>query len=348
MSFDKIFTHIQKTIEKDPNARIRKSGDINISSRIPFGIPSGIPEFDLRLGRPGLPAGRIIEYYGFEFSGKTTAAIQAIAQAQRMGGAGYFIDTEFAYDEGRFQELGVDTDVNFAVGEAQTIEGIFRNIEAALDGLIKSGFNKSFVIVVDSVTAVETEHNKSIEIGAESRVGEDARRIRSALRKLNSKIAESKACIIFINHAISTIATNKFAKQSASAGGHAIKFFATVRLQFTEGSDVRDGEKRIGKNIFLRIEKLKNSKLEFPKFEVVLSNDTGFDVESSLLAAMIEVGLVTHEKGSKSYMLGDQEFPKADWPNMIAKLGGVGKAYDYFLEWAIKNGKMKPWSIVGE
>ena len=273
MSFDKIFSHIQKAIDKDPNATIRKSGDINIRSRIPFGIPSGIPELDLRLGRPGLPAGRVIEYFGFERSGKTCAALQAIAQAQRMGGGGYFIDTQFSYDEERARDLGIDPDVNFAVGEAKTIEGIFRNMDAALDGLIESGFNKPFVMVVDSITAVETEHNNNLEIGAELRVGEDARRIRSGLKKLNEKIASSKACVIFINHAISTIAANKFAKQSASAGGHAIKFFATVRLQFTEGSDVKDGDKRIGQNVYLRIEKLKNSNLEFPKFEMFLSND---------------------------------------------------------------------------
>ena len=296
MSFEKIFSHIQKAIDKDPNARIRKSGDIDISSRIPFGIPSGIPELDLRLGKPGLPAGRVTEYFGFERCGKTTAAIQAIAQAQRMGGGGYFIDTEFAYDENRCHDLGVDTDVNFALGEAGSIEGVFRNMDAALDGLIASNFNKPFIIVVDSLTAVETEHNKSLEIGAEPRLGEDARRIRSGIRKINEKIARSKACVIFINHAIATAATNKYAKQSTSAGGHAIKFFSTVRLQFSEGSDVREDDKRIGQNVYLKIEKLRNSKLEFPKLDMVLLNETVFDVETSLLNAMVEAGIITHGK----------------------------------------------------
>jgi recombination protein RecA len=267
-----------------------------------------------------------------------------------MGGGGYFIDTEFSYDEERARDVGIDPDVNFAVGEAKTIEGIFRNLDAALDGLIESDFNKPFIIVIDSITAVETEHNKALEIGAESRVGEDARRIRSGLRKLNDKIAQSKACVIFINHAISTIAASKFAKQSASAGGHAIKFFATLRLQFTEGSDVKDGDKRIGQNIYLRIEKLKNSKLEFPKFELILSNDVGFNIEDSLLEVMEEIGLVIHAKGSKSYTLTttDQEFGKADWSNVVTGLGGVDKAYDLFIESALKNGHMKPWSTIGE
>jgi recombination protein RecA len=301
------------------------------------------------MGRPGLPAGRIIEFFGFEYSGKTCAALHVIAQAQRLGGAGYFIDTEFSYDEGRCHDIGIDTDVNFAVGEAKTIEGILRNVDAALDGIIESGFNKPFVIVADSITGVETEHNKGLEIGAESRVGEDARRIRSGIKKLNSKIAETKACVIFINHAIALVAASKFAKQSASAGGHALKFFSTVRLQFTGGSDVKDGDKRIGQNIYLRVEKLKNSKLEYPKLEITLG-DTGFDTEGSLLNAMSEVGLVTHGKGSKSYTFvpTEQEFPKADWPNVVTSLGGLDKAYDYFLEWSIKNGKIKPWGTIGE
>ncbi len=351
--FDAIIKGIEKVAAKDPNMSIHSSGDLNLKSRAPYGIPTGLPLLDFQLGRPGLPAGKVIEYFGFEKSGKTTAALHAIAEAQHMGGAGLFIDSEMSFDRSRAEQCGVNTEINFAVGEADTIEGIFRQLEATAESLIATGWNKPFVVMVDSVTAVQSETNKNKEIGEEPRVGEDARVIRHGMRRLVSKFAEANMTVIFINHAISAIASGPFAPQSTSAGGHAIKFFASVRINFSSGSNIMkqvNGDKqRIGQKVFLRIEKLKGSPLVFPQLEQQLTNDTGFNYLQSLLDASVKSGLISISSDKKLYKLktGEEQtvdFPKTGWKETVDGLGGPKKFYSMWMDWCINEGLILKWN----
>lgn len=349
MSFEQIFKHIAKASSKDPDAVLRKAGDIKLGSSVPFGIPTGIPRLDISLGRTGLPAGRVIEFFGFEGCGKSTAALHVLAQAQRLGGGGILIDTEFAFDEDRATEIGVDIDNNFAPSEVDTIEAVFRQIERSINGLIESDFNKPFIIIVDSVTGVASEHERDKEFGSEARVGQDARVIRQGMRRIMPSLAKSKACLLFINHAISKVAANPYAKQSQASGGHAIKFYSTVRCEFSNaGMEKDDNHKRLGQKINITVEKLKKSRLEYPAIKnVFLSNDNGFDMTEELLEAATMVGFVKHPSGSKTYSLNDKEFARADWPTIVGELGGPQVAYEAFLKWCKQNGKIKPWDSEG-
>ena len=154
-----------------------------------------------------------------------------------------------------------------------------------------------------------------------------------------------------INHKISTIPKHKFAKQSEAAGGHAIKLFATVRLDvanlgwITEGDS--DSKKRLGQYITFKIDKLKNSSMlytDVPK--IALLNTTGFDTTANLLDAGVKSGWIHHTKGSKDYKLSDISFPKADWPAIVDEdLGGIHEAYQEFYAWCMEQGFMQPWGV---
>ena len=341
---------MNKAAKDDPHAKVHKSGDITLGSKIPYGILSGIPRLDLSIGKPGIPAGRVIEFFGFEMSGKTTAALHTLAQAQLMGGGGIYIDAEYSWDEDRAADIGVDPNKNFAVVEVETIEGIFRQLEASITGLQESDFDKPFVIIVDSITGVTTEHEKGKEFGSEARVGQDARVIRHGMRKIMPDLAKSNACVIFINHAVAKIAASPYAKQSDSSGGHAIKFFSTLRCEFRNSGQIKEGELRAGQKINIRIEKLKKSRLDKPDIkDVSLLVDTGFDLTTELLKASIQAGWVKRPN-TKTYAIEypeETQFPKVDWPGIVQGYGGPQKVYKFLMDWSLENDIIKPWSSEG-
>ena len=348
-AFDNIFKSVAKAVKKDGLASIHKAGDLTISSHIPFAIRTGIPELDYNINRPGWPAGRCIELFGFEHCGKTTLALHAIAEAQRMGGAAYFIDTEKSWDDRRAQQVGVNVDTRFGIGDADSIEAAFRLILAMIAGRLQYNDGKPFVIVVDSVTGTSTEFMKKHEMGKEERVGQDARTIRGGMRRIMADLAKANVTLIMINHAISTIPKFQFAKQSEAAGGHAIKLFATVRVNLastgwiTEGPT--DGPKtRVGQKIMMKVEKLKNSSMTQAMIkEIALLNTTGFDTEGNLLDAGINAGWIDHKFKSQEYRLHDEVFPRVDWPAIVQQMGGINAAYNTFLGWCQENGTMDTW-----
>lgn len=346
-SFDNIFKAVSKATEKDPLASTHRAGDITIKSHIPWGVLTGIPELDLNLGRPGWPAGRCVELFGFEHCGKTTMAYHAIAQAQRAGGGAWFIDTEKSWDEDRAAQCGVNVDVNFGIGDADSIDAAFRLVQNILIARKDDYDGRPFVIVIDSITGVATEVMKKKTIGEEERVGQDARTIRGGMRRIGPDVAETNTNLFMVNHATSLIAKTQYQKQSDSSGGHAIKLAATVRCGMSHSGwivDENDKEVRLGQKIAIKVEKLKGSRLDRPKVkETLLLNTIGFDTMTSLLKAGCTSGWVDHKKGSKDYAFGDVSFPKGDWPVIVSDMGGVDKAYANFIEWCMAEGHMSPW-----
>ncbi len=286
--------------------------------------------------------------------GKTTLAYHAIAEAQRMGGGGYFIDTEKSWDEKRAAQCGVDPDLRFRIMDCDSIEAVFRSTQTILDARLQSNDGKPFIIVVDSVTGTATEFMKKHEMGKEERIGQDARAIRGGMRRVMPKLAKSKVNLFMINHAIATCATFKFAKQSEAAGGHAIKLFSTVRVNLTHGGWITVGEKekerRIGQKIKMRVEKLKGSSMSQPDIkEIALYNTHGFDTLGSLLEAGCKTEWVKHKKGSQDYAIsnpaGDEDidFSKANWENVVTDRGGLQAAYREFVGWCMEQGIMEAW-----
>ncbi|RLD78895.1 MAG: recombinase RecA [Bacteroidetes bacterium] len=241
---------LQVTLDKiDKNfgkGAIMKMGDEEIED-IPT-IKSGSLSIDIALGVVGYPKGRVIEIYGPESSGKTTLAIQAIAEAQKKGGIAAFIDAEHAFDRFYAEALGVDVE-NLYISQPD-------NGEQALeitDHLIRSGAID--IIVIDSVAALTPKAEIEGEMG-DSRMGLQARLMSQALRKLTSTISKTNTCVVFINQLREKIGV-MFGNPETTTGGNALKFYASVRVDVRRIGAIKDGEDIKGNRTRVKIVKNK-------------------------------------------------------------------------------------------
>ncbi|MEO5499642.1 MAG: recombinase RecA, partial [Candidatus Saccharimonadales bacterium] len=195
-------------------------------------IPSGALSLDIALGG-GYPQGRIIEIYGPESSGKTTAALHAIAQVQKSGGTAAFIDAEHALDPAYARKLGVDTD-NLLVSQPDNGEQALEIVET----LVRS--SAVDLVVVDSVAALVPQAEIDGDMG-DSHMGLQARLMSQALRKLTGVINKSNTTIIFINQIRMKIGV-MFGNPETTTGGNALKFYASVRLDIRRIGQIKSGE----------------------------------------------------------------------------------------------------------
>jgi recombination protein RecA len=200
-------------------------------------ISTGSISIDWALGVGGLPRGRVVEIFGPESSGKTTLALQAIAQAQKLGGVAAFIDAEHALDAQYAQKLGVDLD-NVLVSQPDNGEQALEIVEM----LIRS--NGVDVVVVDSVAALVPRAEIEGEMG-EAQMGLQARLMSQALRKLTGVVSKSKTCLIFINQLREKIGV-MFGNPETTTGGRALKFYASVRVDIRRIGAIKDGEATVG------------------------------------------------------------------------------------------------------
>ena len=223
-------------IEKDfGKGAIMKLGDEKVDNVEV--IPTGSLGLDIALGVGGYPKGRVIEIYGPESSGKTTLAIHAMAEAQKLGGIAAFIDAEHAFDRFYAENLGVDVD-NLFISQPD-------NGEQALqiaDQLISSAAVD--IIVIDSVAALTPKAEIEGEMG-DNKVGLQARLMSQALRKLTSTIAKTKTTCIFINQLREKIGM-MFGNPETTTGGNALKFYASVRIDVRKSTPIKNGEDVIG------------------------------------------------------------------------------------------------------
>src|SRR6266699_1631962 len=212
------------------------------------GIPSGALSLDIALGGRGLPRGRIIEIFGPESSGKTTVALHAVANAQRQGGVAAYIDAEHALDPSWSRRIGVDLE-SLLVSQPSSAEEALKIAEM----LIKS--NAVDIIVIDSVAALVPRAEVEGEIG-DPQMGLQARLMSQALRILNPTISKTKTCIIFINQIRQKIGV-MFGNPETTAGGLALKFYASVRLDVRKVTSIKEGEETIGSQVRVRVVKNK-------------------------------------------------------------------------------------------
>ena len=211
-------------------------------------IPTGSIGLDIALGVGGLPKGRVIEIYGPESSGKTTLALHAIAESQKMGGIAAFIDAEHAFDRFYAQKLGVDVE-NLLVSQPDNGEQALEITE----NLIRSGAID--IIVIDSVAALTPKSEIEGEMG-DSKMGLQARLMSQALRKLTSTISKTATCCIFINQLREKIGV-MFGNPETTTGGNALKFYASVRLDIRKMTQIKDGEEAIGNRVKVKVVKNK-------------------------------------------------------------------------------------------
>ena len=211
-------------------------------------IPTGALSFDAALGVGGFPRGRVVEIFGPEASGKTTIALQVVAEAQKTGGMAAFVDAEHALDPQYAKKLGVDVD-NLLVSQPDYGEQALEITEA----LVRSGAID--VLVVDSVAALVPKAELDGEMG-DSHVGLQARLMSQALRKLTGTVSKSRTCLIFINQIREKIGV-MFGNPETTTGGRALKFYSSVRIDIRRIAAIKDGDTVVGSRTKVKIVKNK-------------------------------------------------------------------------------------------
>jgi recombination protein RecA len=258
-------------------------------------IPTGSIALDVALGIGGLPRGRVIEIYGPESSGKTTVALHAIANAQRMGGIAAFIDAEHALDPDYAQALGVDTDA-LLVSQPDTGEQALEIV----DMLVRSGALD--VIVIDSVAALVPRAEIEGEMG-DSHVGLQARLMSQALRKITGALNTSHTTAIFINQLREKIGV-MFGSPETTTGGRALKFYSSVRLDVRRIETLKDGTEMVGNRTRVKVVKNKVS-APFKQAEFDIMYGKGISREGSLIDVGVEQAIIRKSGAWYTYD-GDQ------------------------------------------
>ena len=280
-ALDVAVSQIEKQFGKGSIMRLGQKGGI-----VPIdAIPTGSISLDLALGVGGVPRGRVVEIFGPESSGKTTLALQLIAEAQKLGGMAAFVDAEHALDATYAQKLGVVLD-NLLVSQPDNGEQALEIVEV----LVRSGGVD--VVVVDSVAALVPRAEIEGEMG-EAQMGLQARLMSQALRKLSGAISRSRTAVVFINQLREKIGV-MFGNPETTTGGRALKFYASVRLDIRRIASIKDGEMVVGGRVRVKVVKNKVAPpFREAEFDVLFrGEDVGISREGDLLDLAVNNSVV--------------------------------------------------------
>lgn len=272
---------------------ILRLGDSGPHTKVPV-LSTGALSLDVALGTGGYPRGRIVEIYGPESSGKTTLALHAIAEAQRLGGTAAFVDAEHALDVTYAEALGVDC-AALLVSQPDCGEQAL----SMCDLLVASGGVD--VIVIDSVAALVPRAEIEADMG-EQQVGLQARLMSQAMRKLARAAHQGEALVIFLNQLRQKIGVT-FGSPETTTGGNALKFFASVRLDVRRIGGIKNGEEHVGNRTRVKVVKNKLAPpFRLAEFDIMYGR--GVDAVADLLDLAVGAGLV--EKSGAWYSAGGE------------------------------------------
>lgn len=284
---DAVLSQIEKQFGK---GSIMKMGEKKAHIEVPV-ISTGSLALDCALGVGGVPKGRVIEIFGPESSGKTTLALQIIANSQKTGGTAAFVDAEHALDPNYSKKLGVDLD-NLLISQPDTGEQALEIV----DMLVRS--NAIDVIVIDSVAALTPRAEIEGEMG-EAHMGLQARLMSQALRKLTAAVSKSKTCVLFINQIREKIGI-MFGNPETTTGGRALKFYASVRLDIRRISSIKEEEQIIGNRTKVMVAKNKLA-APFKQSEFDIIYGEGISKEGELIDLGVEYNIIEKSGAWYSY-----------------------------------------------
>lgn len=289
-ALDSALKQIEKKYGAGAVMRLGQSNTLNVDA-----IPTGSMTLDMALGIGGVPRGRIVEIYGPESSGKTTVALSIIAQAQKMDGEVAFIDVEHALDPVYAQALGVNID-NLLVSQPDSGEQALEIAEA----LIRSGAID--VIVLDSIAAMTTRAEIDGEMG-DLHVGQLARLMSQAMRKLTAAISKSNCVAIFINQIREKIGV-MYGNPETTPGGRALKFYSSVRIEVRKGEVIKSGSEIIGASTRCKVVKNKVAP-PFKECQFDMMYGQGISRTGEVLDLAVELDII--KKGGSWFSYKDQK-----------------------------------------